>query len=158
MGARWTGQILKPVTSTTVGVGSLEQSGGTPRRLKLLEFLCGSDAATLGTSSFRWEVQRSTSAATGTSVSPNVLDGHIFGGSESGTSALIKSSLTANGTLTSGAIMLTIAIAEQATFRWVANPGYEIVIPSSANNGLHFMTPVCGNTPSAAAQVTFEDV
>lgn len=151
--AKWTGQILKATTSTTVGVGSLENPGSGVRRIRLLEFLAGSDAATLGTSNFRWEIQRSTTTATGTSVTPQALDP-----ADPSTSTIIKSNLTANGTLTSNTIMGTLPIAEQVTFRWVAPPGGEIVIPAVANNGLHFMTPVCGNTPSAAAQIVFEDV
>lgn len=151
--AKWTGQILKATTSTTVGVGSLEALSSGVRRLRLLELLVGSDAATLGTSNFRWEVQRSTTTATGTSVTPNALDP----ADTTAANAVMKSNLSANGTLTSGAIMLTIAIAEQVTFRWVAPPGGEILVPASPNNGLHFMTPVCGNTPSAAGQITFED-
>lgn len=151
--AQYTAQISKATTSTSVGVGSLEAPGSSPRRIKLLEFLCGSDAATLGTSNFRWEFQRSTTGATaGSTPTPNPLDP-----ADAACVSVIKSSLSANGTLTSGAIMMTIAISEQATFRWVANPGSEIVIPATASNGLHFMTPVCGNTPSTAAQVTFAE-
>jgi len=159
-------QILKPVTSTTVGVGAIS-AGGTTRRIFLTEFLCGSDAATLGTSNFRWELTRSTSAATGTSVSATYVDGHALGGAEvdfsTGSSPSfvaignIKSNLTANGTLTSGAIMLTLALAQQATFRWVANPGFEIVIPAISAAGIHFLTPVCAGTPSVAAHITCED-
>lgn len=153
--AKYTGQIAKSVTSTTVGVGSVETVGSPTRRIKLLEFICGSDAATLGTSNFRWEIQRNTAAATGTTVTPVALDpsdptGNVF--------STLKTNLSANGTLTSGAIMLTIPISQQATFRYVANPGSEIVVPATTSNGLHFMTPVTGNTPSAAAQVTFEEV
>lgn len=150
-------QLLKPVTSTTVGVGMI--SNGTLRRILLTEFLCGSDAATLGTSNFRWEINRSTSVASGTSVFPTYVDGHALGGSEVDFSSVAscKSNLTANGTLTSGAIMLTIALAQQATFRWVANPGFEIVIPATSGAGIHFLTPVCAGNPSVAAQVTCED-
>lgn len=148
----WTGQVLKATTSTTVGVGSLENPSSSTRRLLVMEFIVGSDAATLGTSNFRWELNRSTSTATGTSITPQALDL-----SDTSTTALIKSNLSANGTLTSGAIMETLAIAEQVTFRWVAPPGSPIIIPAVANNGIHWMTPVCGNTPSAAVQITFMD-
>lgn len=154
--AKYTGQILKATTSTTVGVGALSISttgSAQTHRAKLLEFFCGSDAATLGTSNFRWEIQRSTTTATGTAAGVNALDP-----SDSTVNWDLKSNLSANGTLTANAIMMTIAIAEQATFRYVANPGSEIVIPGTPSNGLHFMTPVCGNTPSAAAQILFEEL
>jgi hypothetical protein len=151
--AKYTAPIAKATTSTSIGVGSLEAPGSSQRRIKLLEFLCGSDAATLGTSNFRWEFNRSTTTATaGTTPTISQLDP-----ADAACVSVVKGNLSANGTLTSGAIMMTIAMSEQATFRWVANPGSEIVIPASANNGIHFMTPVCGNTPSAAAQVTFEE-
>lgn len=154
--AKFTGQILKSVTSTTVGVGSLEAAAVPSRRMKLLEFIVGSDAASLGTANFRWEFQRSTTVATGTTVTPKALDP-----AEAAMELVysqIKSNLSANGTLTSGAIMMTIAMSEQATVRYVANPGSEIVLPATSNNGLHFMTPVCGNNPSTAAQITYEEI
>lgn len=148
---KFTGQITKSVTSTSVGVGSLENPNTGANRLLVLEFLCGSDAAALGTSNFRWELQRSTTAATGTGVNSNPLDP-----SDTITpNCNLKSNLSANGTLTSGAIMLTIAMSEQATVRFVANPGSEIIVPATGFNGIHFMTPVCGNNPSTAAQVTW---
>lgn len=150
--AKYANQILKGTTSTTVGVGSLECPGSTPRRIKLCEFLPGSDAATLGTSNWRWEVNRSTSAATGTAVTPNALDP-----ADAAAVSLIKSNLTVQGTNTAGAIPLTIPLNQQATFRWVANPGFEIVVPATNNAGLHFNTPVAGGTPSAAATITFEE-
>ena len=150
-----TAQILKSVTSTTVGVGTV--NGNASRRLLLTEFLCGSDAATLGTSNFRWELNRSTADGTGTTVTQTYVDGHTPDGSERVIVGSVKSNLSANGTLTSGAIVLTIALAQQATFRWVANPGFEIVIPASGTAGIHFMTPVCGGNPSVAAQITYED-
>jgi hypothetical protein len=150
--AKWTGQILKAVTSTSIGVGALAAASSSARRLKLTEFLCGSDAATLGTSNFRWEFQRSTTAATGTAIAYSGLDP-----SEGSGGSVLQGNLSANGTLTTNALMMTIAISQQATFRWVANPGSEIIIPATANAGLHFMTPVCGNTPSAAAHVIWDE-
>lgn len=150
--AKYANQILKATTSTTIGVGSLEAPTSSFRRVRLCELICGSDAATLGTSNFRWEVQRSTTASTGTSVTPEPLDS-----AEAACAAVLKSNLTVQGTNTAGKIPLTIPLNEQATFRWVANPGFEIIIPATANNGLHFNTPVSGGTPSAAATVVFDE-
>mgnify|MGYP001564187104 CR=1 FL=1 len=147
----YTNQVLKATTSTTVGVGSIEVSG-TLRRFKLLEAILGSDAGTLGTSNFRFEFQRSTSAATGTSVTPAANDP-----ADGAAVTLLKSNLTVQGTNTAGQIMLTVPLSQQATFRWVANPGREIVVPATTLNGLHLNTPVSGNTPSAAATIIFEE-
>jgi len=150
--AKFGGQFLKATTSTTVGVASLEAASASPRRVKLCELVLGSDAGTLGTSNFRWDVNRSTTTATGTTVTPNALDP-----ADTTLTAIIKSNLTVQGTNTAGAIPLSIPLSQQATFRWVANPGFEIVIPGSASNGLHVNTPVAGNTPSAAGTIIAEE-
>lgn len=145
-------QLLRTTSSTTLGVGSLECPGSSPRRLRLSELIIGSDAATLGTSNFRFEVQRSTAAATGTAITPEPLDP-----ADAACVALMKSNLSVQGTNTAGKIPITIPLNEQATFRWVANPGSEIVVPATANNGLHINTPVAGNTPSAHASIIFSE-
>jgi hypothetical protein len=149
---KFSAQVLKGTTSTTVGVGSLAAPAANMRRIRLAEIELGSDAGTLGTSNFRWEVQRSTTQPTGTAVTPQALDP-----AEGTVTAVVNSNLTVAGTLTAGAILLTIPLSQQATFRWVANPGWEIVIPAAANNGIHLNTAVAGNTPSAAAQFLFEE-
>lgn len=143
-------QVLKSTTSTTVGVGSLETPSSSPRRIALCELIVGTDAATLGTSNFRFELQRSTSAATGTGLTPEPLDP-----ADAACVALVKSSLTVQGTVAANKIPLTIPLSQQSTFRWVANPGFEIIIPAATNNGLHLNTPVAGNTPSAVGSFIF---
>lgn len=148
---KFAAQISKAVTSTSVGVGSVEVPNGGSHRFKLLEFEFGSDAATLGTSTFRLEIQRSTTPGSSTNlVTPIPID-------DPNDLAFFqpKKELTANGTL-SGSPLLTMAIAEQATFRYVAYPGYEIVVPSVSMAGIHFLTPVCGNTPSVAIHLLVE--
>lgn len=151
--AKFGGQFLKATTSITVGVASLEAAGSNMRRAKLMELIVGSDAAILGTSNFRFDLNRSTTASTGTAVTPNPLD-------PADTLAAVtafKSNLTVQGTNTAGAIPFCIPLNQQATFRWVANPGSEIVIPATANNGLHLNTPVAGGVPSCAGSMIFEE-
>lgn len=150
--AKFGAQFLKATTSITVGVASLEAAAATPRRIKLCELIVGSDAGTLGTSNFRFDINRSTATATGTTVTPNALDP-----ADTTLTSIVKSNLTAQGTNTAGAIPLCIPLSQQATFRWVANPGFEIVIPATASNGLHFNTPIAGNTPSAAGSLIAEE-
>ena len=148
----YSNEIFKATTSTTVGIASLECPGSGMRRFKLCELIVGSDAATLGTSNFKFQVQRATSTATGTTI---VLDPSDPADAVAVT--ILKNNLTADGTVTAAKIPLTIPLNQQATFRWVANPGKEIVVPASANNGLHIRTPVSGNTPAAAGTVWIEE-
>jgi hypothetical protein len=150
--ATYGNQVLKGTTSTTVGVGSIECPGSGMRRFKVVDLIVGSDAASLGTSNFRFELQRSTSAATGTAVTFEPYDP-----ADAAAVTLLKSNLTVQGTNTAGKIPLTIPLNQQATFRWVPQPGREIVVPQTANAGLHINTPVSGNTPSAVGHITIEE-
>lgn len=150
--ANYTVQMLKSTTSTSIGVGSVECPGSGMRRFEILDAVFGSDAATLGTSNFRFELQRSTTAATGTSFTPDPKDP-----ADAAAVTLGKSNLTVQGTNTAGKIQLTVPLNQQATFRWVAQPGDEIIVPATANNGIHVNTPVSGNTPSAVVHLTIRE-
>ena len=147
--AKYAAQVLKSVTSTTVGVGALVVGQA---RIRLQELIVGSDAATLGTSNFRFEVRGSTSSPTGTSITPQPLDL-----ADASSSTNVFSNLSANGTLVSGEVLLTMPLDEIVTFRWIAVPGSEIVIPATTGSGIHLMTPVCGNTPSVAAHLVWDE-
>jgi hypothetical protein len=150
--AKYGAQFLKPITATNVGVASLEAPGSGPRRITLDELIVGSDSTTLGTSNFRWDVQRSTGPATGTPVIPEPLDTV-----DVPCGALVKSNLTANGAPAAGKIPLSIPLSQQATFRWVANPGFGIIVPATGGAGLHLLTPVAGNSANAAGSLIFEE-
>lgn len=142
--AKFGAQFLKATSNTSVGVASLEAAATSPRRVAMNELIVGSDAGTLGTSDFRFDITRSTTTSTGTSVTPALLDT-----ADANCTAVVKSNLTVEGT-TAGIIPLCIPLSQQATFRWVANPGFELIIPATASNGIIVKTPVSGNTPSVA--------
>lgn len=150
--AKYSAQFLKGTSSVTVGVASLECPASSMRRLRISEIWMGSDAGTLGTSNFRFEVNGSTTAATGTSVTPRPCDK-----ADAACVALVKSNLTVQGTNTAGDILLTVPLSQQATARWICNPGSELIIPATASNGIHLNTAVSGNTPSVAGQIFFEE-
>jgi hypothetical protein len=150
--ANYIGQFLKATSNTTVGVASLECPSSGQRRIKIYDMWMGSDAGTLGTSDFRFELNGSTTASTGTSFTPRPLDK-----ADAACAALFKSNLTVQGTNTAGDILATIPLSEQATARWICNPGDEIVIPNTASAGVHLNTPVTGNTPSIAGAIYFRE-
>src|ERR1700748_908465 len=151
--AKFTAAFSKGTTDTTIGVFSLETAASSPRRIKLSEVEVGSDATTLGTSAWRFEIQRSTATATGTSVTPQVLDS-----ADANLTSIVKSALSANGTLTSGAIMKRLPLNQQARCRWAAWPGSELAIPASASNGLHLLTPVAGGGLQVAGSLVAEEL
>jgi|SRR5882672_9263817 len=149
--ANYGAEITKGTTSTSVGIASLEAPASSMRRIKLYDVWLGSDAGTLGTSDFRFEFTRSTTASTGTSVTPSLLDL-----ADVACVALVKTNLTVEGT-TAGLIPKAVAMSEQNTVRWVANPGSELVIPAVASAGIILRTPVVGNTVGFAGTFEFSE-
>lgn len=151
--AKYGNRMTKTTMSTTVGVGSLECPGSGFRRIKLTGAIFGFTSATLGTGNTQWEVNRSTAAATGTALTPSKLDT-----ADSAAVSLIKTNLSVQGTNTTDDVPLAVPLNQQATFRWVANPGEEIVVPALANNGLHFNAPVnANNLTNGFVSIIFEE-
>ena len=147
--ANYGGKFTKTTTSTTVAVATLEAPGSGMRRAKLYDLIFGS-GATPSDNNFVVQLQRSTTAATGTGVTPEPLDP-----ADAAAVTVMNSAVTVDGTKTSGKIPLSFALNQRATFRWVAAPGSEIVIPATANNGLHLSPPTALNTPQADGNFLF---
>jgi hypothetical protein len=137
--------ILKATSSTTVGFGSFE--GSTSRRGRLAYFGGGSSAAPAD-NNIVFEIQRSTTTPTGTGVTPNAFDP-----ADPAATCVIKSALTVQGTNTAGTVILSLPCNQKASVQWYAHPGGEIVVPATANTGVHFNTPVAGATPAITAAI-----
>jgi len=126
---------MNRTASTSLSVGNITVDATTPRRIKLYDILLGSEA-TPADNAFLWQLQRSTSVGTGSSVTPTALDpadaASLFDAVEN---------LTVDPTLTAGAILMSLPLNQRASFRWVAAPGSELVAPATANNGIAIRTP-----------------
>jgi hypothetical protein len=140
--ALYSSRLAKATTATAVGVGSLEGSANT--RGWLFYFSGGSTAAPAD-NNIEFQLQRSTTTPTGTSVTPNALDP-----ADTAARCVVKENLTVQGTETAGAYLLALPCNQKATVQWWATPGCEIVVPASANTGFHVDTPVAGGTPAVA--------
>lgn len=150
--ANYAAKLSKATTSATVSLGSIEAPASGQRRIALYDIIMGSDA-TPADNAFLFELQRSTTAATGTAVTPLPLDP-----ADAAAAALAKSNNTVDGTKTAGQIPLSVPLNQRATFRWVAAPGSEIIIPATASNGLHINTPTAINTPAAEVTTFFREL
>lgn len=71
--ANYGAELTKGTSSTTVGIGSIEAPAATMRRIGIYDITVGSSAAAAD-NVFLFECNRSTTAATGTAVTPNALD------------------------------------------------------------------------------------
>jgi len=143
-------EFNKATTSTTVGVGALCAAAASMRRAELYDFIFGSEA-TPADQVFLWEINRSTTVPTGTAVTPAPLD---LADTLASTIQAFEN-LTVQGTNTAGVVPLSVPLNQRATFRWVAPPGGNLIIPATANAGFHFNTPTASGTPAATCNVNY---
>lgn len=148
--ANYGSELTKAITSTTVGVGSIETPGAGMRRVAIYDLIFGSSTA--GDTQFLFQLNRSTTAAVGTPVVPNALDP-----ADPAAVTITKQNLTVQGANTAGAIPIGVPQNQRATFRWQCREGKEVIIPAVANNGVHINTPVSLLTPTATVTVNFEE-
>ncbi len=119
---------------TTVGSGlaaALGFTGAATVRPKLYDFVVSASAGPAD-NVLAWVLQRSTTSGTGgTSVTPRPLDV----ADPVSISTAIENH-TGEPTYTADLIMMNFAVNQRATYRWVAAPGGEIVVPATALFGL----------------------
>ena len=110
-------------------------------RPAIYEVVFGS-AATPADQAFNLQLNRFTAAGTSTGVTPQALDP-----GDPASLATGGENHTVEPTYTSGSVLLSFSINQQATFRWVAAPEGELVCPATAANGIgiNFVT-VSGGT------------
>lgn len=138
------GATMQRTASTTLAVGSLTAAAASPRRAKVYDLFFGCES-TAADNAFLWQVQRCTTAGTaGTNPTPNSLDP----GDSLATTIVCGQAHSADPT--GATVLMSIPLNQRATFRWVAAPGSEIMIPATAVNGVKFETP----TASAAVGIT----
>jgi len=128
--------------------------GTTAIRPRIYDVVMGS-VATAADNAARWEFQRCTTAGTaGSSVTPQALDpGDPAAAATSGLAVF-----SAGPTLTASAFVLHWSQNQRATFRWVAAPGGELVIPATANNGLALMEmSIAGSAVAQEATIHYEE-
>ncbi len=134
---------LNRTADTTLAVGILQATATLPRRMKIVDAMFGSSAAAAD-NPFLWKIEKVTaqgSLAGGTGVTPTKFD--------EADAAAVADALDANITTnpTISGVLLSVALNQRATFRWVPAPGCELVSPATDNLGFAVRTP----TSSAVA-------
>lgn len=138
----------KATLSTTVGAASLENPGAAARRFALQGFFIGAETAS-GDVAIRPQINRTTTASTGTAVTPAPLDQADAAANVAG-----KSNITVNGTIAGIAALLQRPFNLRGGVNFEAKPGREIIVPATINNGLLLQTPVlAGGTPPGAGEL-----
>jgi hypothetical protein len=141
--ARW-GVSANKGANNVQGVLYLTAAAASPRRAKVYDLSMGCGAAPAD-NAFIWIIQRCSTAATATGLTPNSLDP----ADTLASTIVAAATVTVDATLTANAFMYRDALNQRATFRWVAAPYGELIIPATTSNGFMFGL-------SAASTTTFD--
>ena len=140
---------LNRTASTTNSLGNMVADATRPRRGRVTDYIIGSEAAPAD-AAILWVLGRISTAGTSSAVTPAPLDP---------ADAATECDAGENHTSTEptyGTTMLSIALNQRATFRWVAGPDGELVWPATASNGFGIKTPtISTGTPVITATVHF---
>jgi hypothetical protein len=141
---------LSKGSASVQSVGVLTAPASNMRRIKIYDWSFGCDAAPAD-NTFVHIAQRCTTAGTGATLTAKPTDP-----ADAAALAVLKDTITADPTLTAGEIMLRKPLNQRATFRWVAPPGGELVVPATATNG--FMLGLsAASVTTMSADVSFEE-
>jgi hypothetical protein len=127
--ARWGTRLTKGAASVQT-VGSLNAAGASMRRAKITDITMGCNASPAD-NEFEWVFQRCTAAPTGATVTPNSTDP-----ADTLASTIVATGTVTAETLTAGAFLGEIPMNTRASFRWVAVPTFELIIPAVAAAGI----------------------
>ncbi len=132
MSERYGVGLQQGVTTTVDGATGTNAAGdltaATTNRPQIYDLVFSHGSAPADTV-IRWEVIRSTTANTGGAAVENALNP----ASPTALAAALEE-ITAAGTITADSQVLDMDLNQRATFRWVAAPGSEFIVPATANN------------------------
>jgi hypothetical protein len=120
-------QNLSSAFKTQVG---LTAATATLTSAGINEFTLGTETAPAD-NVIIWDVSRCTTAGTGTAGVITSGDG-----SKRAAGTVSTINLTAEGTSTANSSMFNMPLNQRASFRWVAVPGSELIIPATNVNGI----------------------
>lgn len=131
----------KTAAGTTLTI--FELVGVTTTRAWIYDIIVGSDATPADIAT-EFQVIRGTVSGTGTgTVTPRATD-------PANPAALMgaKQGTFTGQTKTASSDMLDFGLNQRATFRWVAVPDGELVVPATADNWIGLESVASGGTPS----------
>lgn len=130
MSAKYTASGSQTLTTSATTALGLTAATASLRRAFIGEFIIA-DVGTPADNVVLHTAQRVTAAGTATAVTPTKLDP-----ADAASDTVAGENHTVEPTYTASEEVLEVALNTRATFRWVAAPGYEIVIPATNVNGV----------------------
>lgn len=142
--AKWGTRLTKGAANVQT-IGALNAAAANMRRAKIYDVSMGCNASPAD-NTFEIVFQRCTTAGTGTTVTPNALDA-----ADTLASTIVATgTVTVDPTLTAGAFLMEFPLNQRATFRWVAAPYGELIVPATANNGIAIALAAASTTTFGA--------
>ncbi len=121
-------------------------------RPKIYDLICGSDA-TPADNAAEFNIQRYTAAGTSTACTPVALDP-----ADPASLSAAGFNHSAEPTYTANLLLHEWAQNQRATYRWVAAPSSELVLPATAANGAGIITvTVAGSAVNTNFTILIEE-
>ena len=129
---------------------NLFSAGGA--RQYIYDVIIGSDA-TPGDQACSFDMLRTTAVGTeGSGFTPTKLDPDtVAANADAGVTHSVEPTETANSQL------LRFALNQRATFRWIAAPDSELIIPATANNGISLVRRASTTNFAMDATILFKE-
>lgn len=128
-------------------------TGATTVRPAIYEFALGSSGSPANQAASFLFQRATTIGASTASFTPVALDP----ANPASTATSIAILYTTGPTLTANAYLYRFGLNQQATFRWIAATGSEMVIPATAANGIMCLTPAVSTAWAIEATVLFTE-
>lgn len=156
MGDRYSVGLQQTAVSANAGADGSDACGEllgvATVRGRIYDILFG-HGATPGDNTIRWQVMRAgTASATGSAAVENPLDPDA-----PASDILSEEEITASGTVQANSEVLDFDLNQRATFRWVAAPNSEIIIPAVATESYFFNGSSAAYTGIARVTVMWEE-
>lgn len=142
------GQTAAGTTLTIAAVTAL----GSTIRARIYDFIVGSDATPADVATEFNLIRGTVGGTPTTSVTPRALDP----GDPASLMVLEVGTFTAQ-TKTANSSLLNIGLNQRATFRWVAVPDGEFVIPATTDNWIGLESIASGGTPNVNASFAWQE-
>lgn len=154
MAEKFSTRVASVASGTNKTLINLFNPAATPTsRGRIVDVVVGS-VATPADQAADFLLNRTTAVGTeGSGLVPNNLDaGGPAGAYDSGLGVF-----TAEPTYTAAKQLLAFQLNQRATFRWVAAPGYELIMAATQNNGAGLKTVSSSSTQAHGACLLFEE-
>lgn len=150
----WATKGSKSNAASVQTVLALNAAAASPRRARIFDLTFGSSASPVVDQQWVWQCQRCTTVGTGSSKVPNALDP-----ADTLASTIQATDIyTVDPTLTAAAFVKSVGLNQRATFRWVAAPGKELVIPAATNNGIAVVLSAATTSIGFEADAAYEEL